>query len=54
MMLPCAWVPNSASSALSDEASSCGNLASIVSTELPGMTRGMAKLTVIANHAATT
>ena len=52
-MLPWLWAPNSASSARSELASSWGNLASIVSTALPGITRGMAKFTVIANHAAT-
>ena len=47
-------MPNSASSALSEVGVEVGNLASIVSTALPGITRGIAKLTVIAAHAATT
>ena len=38
---------------LSEFASSVGYLASSVSTALPGITRGIAKLTVIATHAAT-
>jgi len=41
------------SSARSEFASSVGYLASRVSTALPGITRGIAKLMVIATHAAT-
>ena len=54
MRLPCVWVPNSACSACSELASRVGYLASIASTALPGITRGIAKLTVIATQAATT
>ena len=39
--------------ACSEFASSVGYLASSVSTALPGITRGIAKLIVIATHAAT-
>ena len=52
--LPWVCVPNSAWSAFIELGSRFGYLASIASTALPGMMRGIAKLTVIATQAATT
>jgi hypothetical protein len=51
---PWVFTPNSACSARSEAPFSDGNLVSIVSTALPGMTRGIAKLIVTAAHTATT